>query len=273
MVEDKSENRVSHYHGKPITFSKGENIMINATEMAKPFGKTAKDWLRTLASKNFIDTLSSVRQICLSELVVIKQGGSGEQGTWMHEDVAMEFARWLSPQFAIWCNDHIRTLLTKGTASINLPTESREVTLAKAVLLANETIEEQKRLIAEQAAKIEADAPYVDYAESIMKVEGDLDMQSVARVLADNNINDSHGKPIGRNYLFKVLRYNFILMSDNRPYQKYVDKAYFGCYVHRIDTGWAEKAAYVPTVTPKGLKWLLEQIDKGRLKGIYKEYK
>lgn len=270
MVESKSESVVFHYHGKPVTFSKGENIMINATEMAKPFGKTTKDWLRTLASKNFINTLSDVRQICLTELVTIKQGGNGEQGTWMHEDVALEFARWLSPQFAIWCNDHIRTLLTKGTTSIGQPTESREVTLAKAVLLANETIEEQKEIIAQQAAKIEADAPYVDYAESIMKVDGDLDMQSLARVLADNNIKDSHGKPIGRKYLFEVLRRNFILMRDRRPYQKYVDKAYFGCYVHRIDTGWGEKVTYVPTVTPKGLKWLLEQIDKGRLKGIFR---
>lgn len=32
----------------------------------------------------------------------------------MHEDVALEFARWLSPAFAIWCNDRIKELLTVG---------------------------------------------------------------------------------------------------------------------------------------------------------------
>ena len=37
----------------------------------------------------------------------------------MHEDVAMEFARWLSPEFAIWCNDRIKELLLTGTVSIN----------------------------------------------------------------------------------------------------------------------------------------------------------
>ncbi len=47
-------------------------------------------------------------------MVEIKQGGNKEQGTWMHEDVAMEFARWLSPAFAIWCNDRIKELLTIG---------------------------------------------------------------------------------------------------------------------------------------------------------------
>lgn len=30
----------------------------------------------------------------------------------MHEDVALEFARWLSPKFAIWCSDRIKELLT-----------------------------------------------------------------------------------------------------------------------------------------------------------------
>lgn len=35
----------------------------------------------------------------------------------MHEDVALEFARWLSPAFAIWCNDRIKELLMKGTVS------------------------------------------------------------------------------------------------------------------------------------------------------------
>lgn len=32
----------------------------------------------------------------------------------MHEDAALEFARWLSPKFAIWCNDRIKELLLTG---------------------------------------------------------------------------------------------------------------------------------------------------------------
>lgn len=89
---------------------------MNATEMAKGFGKTTKDWLRTKQSEEFISSLSAVRQMCLSQLVVVRKGNSGEfeQGTWMHEDVALEFARWLSPAFAIWCNDRIKELLQIG---------------------------------------------------------------------------------------------------------------------------------------------------------------
>ena len=101
------------YAGSKITFANESGVRVNATQMAKPFGKTPKDWLRTDAAKEFIATLSAVRQICLTGLVIKKQGGNGEQGTWMHEDVALEFARWLSPKFAIWCNDRIKELLSQ----------------------------------------------------------------------------------------------------------------------------------------------------------------
>ena len=100
------------YKGSKITFSTESGLKINATQMAKPFMKQPKDWLRLQSAQEFIATLSAVRQICLTELVLKKQGGNGEQGTWMHEDVALEFARWLSPAFAIWCNDRIKELLT-----------------------------------------------------------------------------------------------------------------------------------------------------------------
>ncbi|WP_290101151.1 KilA-N domain-containing protein [Duncaniella muris] len=113
-----SENQIFQYNGSPISFQKGNSVMVNATEMAKPFGKLAKDWLSNKSTKEFISTLSAVRTIPLTDLVVVRQGGNVEQGTWLHEDVAVEFARWLSPTFAIWCNDRIKELLTKGRTSI-----------------------------------------------------------------------------------------------------------------------------------------------------------
>ncbi|MBD5256021.1 MAG: hypothetical protein HDS50_00100, partial [Bacteroides sp.] len=36
----------------------------------------------------------------------------------MHEDVALEFARWLSPAFAIWCNDRIKEVMCYGMTAI-----------------------------------------------------------------------------------------------------------------------------------------------------------
>lgn len=108
-------NQIFQYHGNPISFHKGDNLMVNATQMAKPFNKSPKDFLKTEQSKRFIEALSEVKKILSSDLVKVTYGNNG--GTWMHEDVAIEFARWLSPAFAIWCNDRIKELLMNGTVS------------------------------------------------------------------------------------------------------------------------------------------------------------
>lgn len=87
--------------------------MVNATEMAKPFGKRCNDFLSTKQTKKLINSLSDKTGISATGLVVVNQGGNN-QGTWMHEDLALIFAQWLSPDFYLWCNDRIKELLTIG---------------------------------------------------------------------------------------------------------------------------------------------------------------
>lgn len=109
---------VFQYDQSDIAFKSSDgSVMVNATQMAKPFGKFTKDWLVSKSAMEFIDELSVVRGVPPTGLVVVHQGGRN-QGTWMHEDVAIEFARWLSPKFAIWCNDRIKELLRKGYTSV-----------------------------------------------------------------------------------------------------------------------------------------------------------
>lgn len=106
-------NQIFQYNGSPISFNKGNNIMVNATEMAKPFGKEPKFWLMNQSTNDYLSELSKVRNLTLADLVQVTKGGNNP-GTWMHEDVALEFTRWLSPAFAIWCNDRIKELLQYG---------------------------------------------------------------------------------------------------------------------------------------------------------------
>lgn len=122
------KNEVFSYNGNPVTFQIGTATMVNATEMAKPFGKRPIDWLRLPSTQEFLATLSTIRKSdsepevrkSHNGFVVTIKGGNDhtEQGTWMHEDVALEFARWLSPQFAIWCNDRIKELLKHGVTAM-----------------------------------------------------------------------------------------------------------------------------------------------------------
>lgn len=111
------------YEGNDVTFELAENsVKINATEMAKPFGelKNPGQWLRTEASKEFIATLSDVHKCTSADLREVRKGGPpNQQGTYMHEDVALEFARWLNPKFGIWCNDRVKELITTGKTEMH----------------------------------------------------------------------------------------------------------------------------------------------------------
>ena len=86
------------------------------TQMAKIFSKNVKDWTRTESTKAYIDAVSSEVNICPSQLLVSLKGNSGnfEQGTWAHPLIAIAFAQWLSPEFHVWCNLHIKHLIEQS---------------------------------------------------------------------------------------------------------------------------------------------------------------
>lgn len=155
------------YEGQRIEFRLSENVMINATEMAKPFGKRPNDWLKLPSTKTFLLalvetkamgdnlplnskarcenlTLNSDKATPIGNTyhsyyggLVIGQHGGANPGTWMHEDVAIEFARWLNPKFAIWCNDRIKEILRSGNP---LPVPTKQPRAKKAEKLLTEPI-------------------------------------------------------------------------------------------------------------------------------------
>lgn len=108
--------RQFEYQGTAITFDLDGDTYVNATEMAKPFGKRPIDFLRLKSTQDYITELESEVRIPH----ITRRGNYSdeiEQGTWMHELLALEFAGWLSPAFRIWCNKVLRDLLTSGSFS------------------------------------------------------------------------------------------------------------------------------------------------------------
>lgn len=90
------------YEGNPIGFNLGNGIKsINMTQMAKPFGKKPKDFLKTDQTQAFISALSRGENIPPDEIVTTISGFDNP-GTWGHELLALKFAGWLSPEFEVW---------------------------------------------------------------------------------------------------------------------------------------------------------------------------
>ncbi len=71
-------------------------------------------------------------------------------------------------------------------------------------------------------------------------------------------------KGIGRNKLIKFLREQGILMSNNEPYQSYIDQGYFKYVIKTVDNGYGRYLFQTPVTlaTPKGIEFIKKQIEK-----------
>ena len=77
------------------------DMYFNATEIAKSFGKQPKDFLRLVSTKEYIvEILADFGQenSPFQNLMRTVKGGK-HQGTWLHRELAFEFAGWCSPVF------------------------------------------------------------------------------------------------------------------------------------------------------------------------------
>ncbi|EJF06108.1 KilA-N domain-containing protein [Thiovulum sp. ES] len=97
-------------------------LYINATQTAKYFGKLPADWLKTKETKLYIKALiSHYDNIHNGDLVVVRKGGNDKSltGTWIHKKLIITFARWLSPEFAVWCDFQIEEILSQKTVNLS----------------------------------------------------------------------------------------------------------------------------------------------------------
>lgn len=113
-----TENKIYKYNNKEVTFqlTGKEGVVINATQMAKAFpNKRVNDYLRLPSTQELIQAITRKSRNSDYQAVITKPGTPQfGGGTWMCEDLALDFAQWLSVDFKLWCNDRIKELLTIG---------------------------------------------------------------------------------------------------------------------------------------------------------------
>ena len=79
---------------------------VNATQIAKANGKHLPHYMANERTKQYVQALSAVVGIPTTDLIKTRQGGTPElQGTWMHPRLAVDLARWISPEFAVWMDE------------------------------------------------------------------------------------------------------------------------------------------------------------------------
>jgi len=118
---------------------------------------------------------------------------------------------------------------------------SPEQIMARALKVAQSTIDHltQQRLI---------DKPKVEFFDQVASSKNTIDMLTAAKTL---NI-----RGIGRNKLFEILRSEKILMSDNKPYQQYIDRGYFRVIEQKYEYLGETKINTKTLVHQKGLDFI-----------------
>ncbi len=116
------------YNGKVVEFFFGDDIMVNATEMASVFNKKTYHFLQLESTQKWIKWLENnairanrtrdsrarysgkaslpgeikYRTRDLIPILIVEKGGSEGGATWMNRLLAIEFAMWLDIDFKGW---------------------------------------------------------------------------------------------------------------------------------------------------------------------------
>lgn len=196
---------VYSYKDSEISFMNGDSVMINATQMAKSFGKRPSDWLALKQTNELMRSLSAKTGIPVTGLATVNQGGSN-QGTWLYEDLALIFAQWLSPDFYLWTNDRIKELLRTGVATVSNDDEA----IAHAMQILTKRLDQSKAenaMIVQQnhllTNEIKTSAPIINYHKLVLQSVNTYTSTQMAKELGMREAEQLHKALKERGVMFK----------------------------------------------------------------------
>lgn len=153
----------------PITFrTEAGRTMVNATQMARGFGKMPSEWLRVAQTTEYRNHLveSGVSESFEGQ-VATTRGLHG--ATWIEESLALEFARWLSPEFSQWCDEKIKELVNYGSATLQVRNPKNSSPVPAENFPVPQTLDEALMLAANQARKIREDQHKVEFYDEYIE--------------------------------------------------------------------------------------------------------
>jgi hypothetical protein len=88
--------------------------------MAQACGKRYHDWARLSSTKEYLEAFEASAGIPSEQLLEVNEsnGTNESRGTWLHPKVALRFAQWCSPHFAVQVDCWIDELLTTGKVQL-----------------------------------------------------------------------------------------------------------------------------------------------------------
>lgn len=114
------------YQDTQIAFVLGneKNVMVNATEMAKAFGKRTSDFLQNQSTIEFIKQVELTLKSVNSDLKMYEN--RGQSGMYFERRLALKFAAWLDVEFEVWIYNVIDDILFGSAKAVGKKLTEKE---------------------------------------------------------------------------------------------------------------------------------------------------
>ena len=169
--------------------------MVNATQLAKIYGKRPNDYLSLPATNQLINAITRKYGISENQLVISKAGSSHNGGgTWMHRLIVVDFCQWLDIDLKLWCTEKLDELMRYGMTATQ-PTLEQMINNPDLVisLAQNGKREEKQRLALEVEKKeqeklsiIEETKPAVVFTECVTSASTNILIGDLAKLITQN---------------------------------------------------------------------------------------
>ena len=166
-------------------------------------------------------------------------------------DVILDSRKPSARAFRKWVTSEVLPQIRKTGGYIPLNAEDDEKTiLAKALRIANRTLEQKDELI-------EAQRPKVEFADAVTTGDGCILISEMAKLLTRN------GYVTGRTRLFRWMRENgYIFKRSTEAIQRWVEEGLFATSVTMIKTHHGSEERVTTKVTGKGQEYFLRKFIK-----------
>lgn len=181
----------------------------------------------------------------------------GTQETWfLTEDglyeVLMQSRKPIAKQFKKQVKNILKEIRLNGGYIVTTKDDDEMTILAKGFLIAQKTVERQKRENEALHQQIEEDAPFTKFGKVVAISDGAINVGTFAKMLYEK-----HGINLGRNKLMAWLRENGYLIKQhgaerNLPKQKYIENGWFRVRPAIVARTEGDMQTGTPLITGKG---------------------
>lgn len=175
--------------------------------------------------------------------------------------LVMESKKPEAKAFQRWVTHEVLPAIRRDGGYMVARDETPEETMARALLIANRTLERKQRLIEQQAAQIDEMRPKALFADAVAASDGTCLVGELAKMLRQNGVN------IGQNRLFERLRNEGFLGKSGHNYNVPTQRAMEMGLFRIKETAITHSDGHVtinrtPKVTGKGQRYFVNRYSK-----------